>query len=424
MKPSHLSPAEELVAVMTRTYESRLTTPSGGNISVLDDDGNLWVTPSQVDKGRLSPSHMVKILPDDSWKSVFKPTSEWPFHRSILKARPECRAVVHAHPTSLVAFSVVGKPLALNQFPDLCRWVNRVGFSSYAIPGSGKLGQLLGDTFSTGCDAALMENHGGVACGRTLLEAFHRFEVLEHFAHILLGGARLGELRPRSESEMAEALERTKQEWTALDVDTAPQSAQRAELADFVRRSHARGLLGSLVGAFSARCDDGVLIAPDGADNATLQARDLAYVNANGCEAGKLPNTMVGLHQAIYRAHPHVRSIATALPPSLMAFAASGVAFDARTIPEAYMFLKSVPTLPFKARFDGALVAETLREKAPVVLIESACAVVTGASPFAVFDRLEVADFTARSILDAGAIGRLRPMGDDVLREICRVYGC
>jgi hypothetical protein len=37
---------------------------------------------------------------------------------------------------------------------------------------------------------------------------------------------------------------------------------------------------------------------------------------------------------------------------------------------------------------------------------------------------MEVADFTARSILDAGAIGRLKPMPDDVLKEICRVYGC
>ncbi len=424
MQPKRLTPADQLVSVMTRIYESRLTTPSGGNLSVLDDDGNLWVTPSQFDKGRLAPEHMVEILPDDSWKSKVKPTSEWPFHRAALEARPDCRAVVHAHPTSLVTFSVVGKPLVLNQFPDLCRWVNRVGFAPYAIPGSNELGELLGRTFSTGCDAALMENHGGVACGRTLLEALHRFEAIEHFAGIMLAGARIGELRPRDDAEMAEALSAMTRVWSTLDVDPASQSAERNRLAEFIRRAHGRGLLGSVSGAFSVRLGAGLLIAADGADNATLGPRDLVYVEGEHCEAGRTPNPLVTLHRAVYAAHPHVHAIATALPPNLMAFAASDVPFDARTIPEAYMFLKSVPTLPFAARFDGAQVAQSLHEKAPVLLIESACAVVTGASPFAVFDRLEVADFTARSILDAGAIGRLKPMPDEVLKEICRVYGC
>ena len=148
-----MTPAEQLVAVMTRIYESRLTTPAGGNLSVLDADGSLWVTPSQIDKGRLTTSHMVRIRADGSWQSACRPTSEWPFHRAVLQARPDCRAVVHAHPTSLVAFSVVGKPPPLSQFPDLCRWVNRVGFAPYALPGSEKLGQVLGETFATGCDA-------------------------------------------------------------------------------------------------------------------------------------------------------------------------------------------------------------------------------------------------------------------------------
>jgi L-fuculose-phosphate aldolase len=424
MKRSNPTPAEQLVAVMTRIYQSRLTTASGGNLSVIDEDGGLWVTPSQIDKGRLATSHMVRIHTDGSWKSDFKPTSEWPFHRAVLQARPDCRAVVHAHPTSLVAFSVVGKPLPLNQFPDLYRWVNHVGFSSYAIPGSHKLGQTSAETFATGCDATLMENHGAVACGRNLTEAFYRFEALEHLATILLAGARLGELRARGEAEMKDARARMSRTWETVDVDTTAQATQRDELADYVRRSHARGLLGSLAGAFSSRCGEGLLIAPDGTDNATMAAGDLVYVEGDRCEAGKTLSTMVELHQAIYRARPQVRSIATALPPNLMAFAASGVAFDARTIPEAYIFLKSVPTLPFAARFDGRQVAEVLHEKAPVALIDSACAVVTGDSPFAVFDRLEVADFTARSILDSAAIGHLKPMPDDVLEEICQVYGC
>jgi L-fuculose-phosphate aldolase len=424
MEQQHLTFAEQLVAVMTRIYEARLTTPSGGNLSVLDGEGGLWVTPSQLDKGRLTAAQMVRIRPDGSWTSDVKPTSEWPFHRAVLASRPDCRAVAHAHSTSLVAFSVVGKPLALDQFPDLGRWVNRVGFCPYAMPGSHDLGQRLGETFATGCDAALLENHAAVACGRSPMEAFLRLEALEHLATIALAGARLGPLRVRSEAEMESALARMNHGWDRLAAAAAPSSAPRMELADHVRRSHERGLLGSLAGAFSSRCGAGLLITPDGTDSAHVRAEDLVYVEESRCEAGKTPNAMAELHQAIYRKRPHVRAIATSLSPSLMAFAATGIPFDARTIPEAYIFLKSVPTLPFAARFDGVVAAEVLSEKTPVALIESACAVVTGASPFAVFDRMEVAEFTARSILDASGIGRLNPMADDVLQEICRVYGC
>lgn len=424
MHPKTPTPAEQLVEVMTRIYERRLTTPSGGNLSILDDDGSLWVTPSQLDKGRLRPSHMVRILADDSWTSEVKPTSEWPFHRAILQARPDCRAVVHAHPTSLVAFSVVGKPLVLDQFPDLCRWIRRVGFAPYAVPGSKKLGQVLGEAFAAGCDATLMENHGAVACGRSLLEAFHRFEAIEHLASIMLAGARLGTLRGRSAAQMETVLAQAGPAWQAMPVDSAAQSSQRTALADVARRSYDRGLLGSLTGAFSVRCGRGLLIAAHGADCGHLQPDELVYVEEDRCQPGMAPHTMATLHQAIYQARPHVQAIATALPPSLMAFAATGVPFDARTIPEAYMFLKTVPTLPFEARIDGRLVAEALHEKTPVVLIESACAVITGASPFAVFDRMEVAESTARSILDASAIGRMKPLAEDVLREILRVYDC
>jgi L-fuculose-phosphate aldolase len=421
-----LAPAEALAAVMTRIYEEGLTTPSGGNLSVLAADGGLWVTPSQVDKGRLVPASMVRIAADGSWQGGAPPTSEWPFHRAVLEARPDCRAVAHAHAPSLVAWSVVGEPLPLNQFPDLCRFVNRVAYSPYALPGSHQLGERLRAAFATGCDATLMENHGVVTCGRDLGEAFHRLDALEQLAKILLAGARLGPLRPLDEGQMAESRQRLAQPptWESLTVDRAEQQAAREGLADCVRRAHRRRLVAARGSAFSCRFGQGFLITPDGPDPAMLAGGDLVYVAGEGCEAGRLPDATAPLHRAVYQAHAHVAAVATALPPNLMAFAASGVAFDTRSIAEAYIFLKAVPTLPFPARFAGAQVAEALGAGQPVVLIENACAVVTGASPFAVFDRLEVAELTARALLDAMALGRPRPLSDDLLAEVASAYPC
>lgn len=412
---------QELAATMGRIYQERLTTPSGGNCSVRDGEGGLWVTPSQIDKGRLGPEDMVHIAADGTFHGRHAPTSEWPFHRAILDARPDLQAVVHAHPVSLVAFSVVGRRLEQAAFPDLCRWLGPLDFAPYAVPGSSHLGDVLGRIFAAGSTATLLENHGAVAGGRDLAEAFHRFQALEHLAAIHLGAARLGPPAPPSPSDLAQARQAMERPWTR-EAGTGPDAAwAREELADFVRRAHQRGLLGGRTGAFSVRCGDGFLIVPDGADRSLVRGADLVFV-AGGRARNGHPDVAADLHEAVYARHPQVGALATALPPALMAFACTGRELDARIIPEAYMVLKRVPTLPFRARFEPAPLLDALGSRTPAALVQGACAVITGATPFAVFDRLEVAEATARSLLAAQALGPLKPLGEDVLEEVCRAY--
>ena len=45
----YLHPAEQIVTIMNRIYENGMTTTSGGNLSVLDPDGNMWISPSGID---------------------------------------------------------------------------------------------------------------------------------------------------------------------------------------------------------------------------------------------------------------------------------------------------------------------------------------------------------------------------------------
>ena len=53
MKFELLHPADRLVLMMNRIYQSGMTTTSGGNLSILDDNGDIWITPTGVDKGTL-----------------------------------------------------------------------------------------------------------------------------------------------------------------------------------------------------------------------------------------------------------------------------------------------------------------------------------------------------------------------------------
>ena len=101
-----LHPREQLVHIMDRIYRFGLTTTSGGNLSILEEDGDLWITPSAVDKGCLQPRDIMCLTAGGEVLGPHQPSSEYPFHQMIYRKRPDVRAVVHAHSPALVSFSI------------------------------------------------------------------------------------------------------------------------------------------------------------------------------------------------------------------------------------------------------------------------------------------------------------------------------
>ena len=102
-----MHPRELIVKIIGRIYKNGMTTTSGGNISILDENGDIWVTPSAIDKGTLSEKDIICVKPDGSIKGYHKPSSEFPFHKAIYDVRPDIKAIIHAHPPALVSFSIV-----------------------------------------------------------------------------------------------------------------------------------------------------------------------------------------------------------------------------------------------------------------------------------------------------------------------------
>src|SRR5438270_3393597 len=98
-------PRDEIMRTMERIYRYRMTTTSGGNLSIRDSDGSVWITPARVDKGGLQRDDIICVKPDGSTEGPHRPSSEYPFHKAIYAARPDLSAIVHAHPVALVAFS-------------------------------------------------------------------------------------------------------------------------------------------------------------------------------------------------------------------------------------------------------------------------------------------------------------------------------
>ena len=108
MSFSLLHPRDQIVAIMERIYGHDMTTTSGGNVSVRDDAGDIWITPARVDKGNLRRQDIVAFV-RTARDGVHPPSSESPFHLSIYAARSDIQAIIHAHPGALVSFSICGQ---------------------------------------------------------------------------------------------------------------------------------------------------------------------------------------------------------------------------------------------------------------------------------------------------------------------------
>jgi L-fuculose-phosphate aldolase len=136
-----------------------------------------------------------------------------------------------------------------------------------------------------------------------------------------------------------------------------------------------------------------------------------------------MPSRATWLHQEIYRRNPAINSIILTQSPYLMAFGVTGTLLDVRTIPESWIFLQDIPALPFGIhKPDRTEIPELLAGGSPAVLIRNDAVLVTGDRLLQTFDRLEVAEFSAKSLVMARPIGQLIPIKDEQVAELRRVF--
>ncbi len=427
-------PRDELVATMQRIYRYKMTTTSGGNLSIRDETGAIWITPARVDKGRLAASDIVCIGADGKPAGRHPPSSEYPFHEAIYRVRPDLGAVIHAHPVALVAFSICRTVPRPDLFPQAAHVCRAVDYAPYELPGSRALGENIAAVFATGCNCAMLENHGVVVGGRDLAEAFQRFETLEFTAKTVIKASQLGPVRYLTPEQLTVAERprapagRASQGDLPEFVPTAASTREkeiRQELCEFIQRGYRQRLLISTGGSFSARLSgDDFVISSYGVDRQSIQPSELTLIHAGQREAGHHPSRAVRIHQRLYREYPSVQAIVNATPVNATAFSVSDTPLDARTIPESYLFLGDVPTAPFNAAYgDGATLTAVLSPSRPVALLENNGAMILGKSILDAFDRLEVLECTAEAVINSLPLGPLRPMTDGQIEQLRTTFG-
>ncbi len=425
-----IHPADQLIMIMERIYGYGMTTTSGGNLSVKDGEGNIWITPGSLDKGSLKPHQVVCVKPDGSWDGPHPPSSEFPFHSAIYAARPDLRSVIHAHPPALVSFSLTGKVPDTTIMPQTWSVCGKVGFAPYAMPGSGTLAEKIAAVFKTGHNTVIMESHSIVVGGEDILDAFRRFETLDFCARIHIHASSLGEVKPlpaerlRSPGEDVFPGGGTQVSAPPNSRVYAPEEASTREaMCGLIRRAYDQMLFTSTQGTFSARMDgDSFVITPYGLDRKYLDPEDLVYFSGGAGEEGKTPSRSVLLHEAVYRRNKAVNAIMIAHPPHVMAYSVTGTTFDTSVMPEAFVFLKDVPIVPFGVQRSDPDAAAALFDDRPVVLFANDCIIVTGKDLVGCFDRLEITEYIAHSLIWANLIGTSRKLKDDDLEELKKFW--
>ena len=177
--------AREVAYFMKRLYQQRLTTTTGGNISFRRGN-EVFITPGSTDKARMETEEIgILDLDGTILKPGFRPTVEAVLHLAVYRSRPDVCAVIHAHPETACAFAASEAEISANLLCESAVVVGPIGRAPYFAPGTNELADAVGNA-AKDHDVFLMSNHGAMALGTSLLQAFSRIEVLERAAKATL----------------------------------------------------------------------------------------------------------------------------------------------------------------------------------------------------------------------------------------------
>ena len=185
-----------------------------GNLSIRLSDNEILSTPSATCKGRVAPEHFIVTdstgnqlrMPPHPKGDKAKPSTELAMHIVAYKLRPDVKAIVHAHPVTAVAFTVAGVPLTKAILPEVVCTLGLVPTAPYATPSTAEVPMSIAGLIPKH-DVIMLQNHGALAVGKDIWEAFYKIEILENYAKTLLTAHLLGNVKVLKSSQVKKLVE-------------------------------------------------------------------------------------------------------------------------------------------------------------------------------------------------------------------------
>ena len=201
--------AEQIIKYANMLNSEKLSTLRSGNVSLRYKNGFL-ITPSGVKYSLLKVDDIVFVSLDGKFdETKNKPSSEWRFHKDIYSSKNEANAIVHAHSTHATAVSAHNKDVPAFHYMVALAGGNDLKCAKYATFGTQELSDNIINALKNR-KACLMSNHGQVAFGDNLEQAFELAQEVENICHQYINAIRIGEPKILSSSEMDVILEKVK----------------------------------------------------------------------------------------------------------------------------------------------------------------------------------------------------------------------
>ena len=208
----------DVIKFAKKLNSTNLSPLRSGNISIRTTQNNkqgFFITPSGIKYDQLKEDSLVfmeldeKINDKKIQKEGLNPSSEWRFHQDIYIEKSDAKAIVHAHSTHATAVSAHGKDIPAFHYMIALAGGNDIKCAQYATFGTKELSENILDALEKR-KACLMSNHGQVAFGKNLAEAFELAEEIENICHQYINTIKLGDPKILSSSEMDVILEKVK----------------------------------------------------------------------------------------------------------------------------------------------------------------------------------------------------------------------
>jgi L-fuculose-phosphate aldolase len=185
---------------------SGLVVGTSGNVSARTPDGNVLVSPSGLDYAILEPEDVVLMdLDGKMLEGSFEPSVETPMHTGIYRARPEAGGIVHTHARYSTTLACLNwEILPIHYMLTVLSDEGTVPIARYATYGTEELARNAAQALGDSHRACLLRNHGTIAVGASVSEAYARTELLEEMAEIYYRAKLAGEPMLLTPQQMAE----------------------------------------------------------------------------------------------------------------------------------------------------------------------------------------------------------------------------
>lgn len=209
-----------------RIYNRGYSAANEGNLSIRLGENEVLCTPTMHCKGFMTPEDIATVDMEGNQTAGARPrSSEVLMHLTLMKARPEIKAIVHCHPPHATAFAVAREPIPAGIIPEVEIFLGEVPLAPYALPGTPALGESV-LPFVDKANIVLLANHGTVSYDTTLERAYWWTEILDNYCKMLIAARTLGRVVPLTREQATELIT-NKHRWGMTDPRSAPEYADR-----------------------------------------------------------------------------------------------------------------------------------------------------------------------------------------------------